>query len=158
MVNTGARYERAPESLEAMRTNGRQTAVVIVTILALLAVQGLGAPRSFPLVATANGEGTLKVGQEEFKVSAVVVKLLEDGKAEITLVSDITIFVSGTWSGNLDSQEKIGLVITGTPGSSGLEGDGKLLLRDDKKTVASLELKAFKRETKRNIALNFTAK
>jgi len=132
--------------------------VLIVTLLALLAVQGLGAPRSFPLVATANGEGTLKVGHEEFKVSSVVVKLLEDGKAEITLVSDITIFVSGTWSGNLDTQEKIGLVITGTASSSGLEGDGKLLLRDDKKTVATLELRAFKRQPKRNIVVNFTGK
>ena len=88
----------------------------------------------------------------------MVVKLLEDGKAEITLVSDITIFVSGTWSGNLDTQEKIGLVITGTASSSGLEGDGKLLLRDDKKTVATLELRAFKRQPKRNIAVTFTGK
>jgi hypothetical protein len=158
VVNTGARYKGASESLKAMRTNRRQTVVLIVTILALLAVQGLGAPRSFPLVATANGEGTLKVGHEEFKVSSVVVKLLEDGKAEITLVSDITIFVSGTWSGNLDTQEKIGLVITGTASSSGLEGDGKLLLRDDKKTVATLELRAFKRQPKRNIVVNFTGK
>ena len=48
----------------------------------------------------ANGQGTLKVGQEQFKVNGVVVKLLDDQKAEITLIADITIFISGTWSRN----------------------------------------------------------
>ncbi len=142
-----------------MQTNVRQTAVLMVSILALLMVQGLGATaQSLPLVASANGEGILRVGQEKFKVGAVVVKLLEDSKAEITLVSDITIFVSGTWSGKIDGQDGIKLVITGGANGGGLAGDGKLSLREDKKSVATLALRAFNRQTKRNIEVTFKGK
>ena len=50
------------------------------------------------LMATANGEGSIKFGKEEFKIYAVVIKCFEDGKAEISLVTDITVFVNGNWS------------------------------------------------------------
>jgi hypothetical protein len=107
------------------------------------------------LIVTANGEGTLRVGREEFKVHAAVVKLLEDGKCEITLVSDITIFVSGNWSRDGNDANEIALKITGGPTQGGVEGSGKLLLREDGKTIASLTLQAMNKVTKRNVEVDF---
>ena len=66
-------------------------------IVLLLAVTA-SAQDNKSIVAHANGDGTLKIGEEKFKVSTVVIKLFEDGKAEINLVSEITVFVSGSRS------------------------------------------------------------
>jgi hypothetical protein len=107
------------------------------------------------LLASANGTGTLRIGQEEFKVHAVVIKLLEDGKAEITLVSDITIFVSGAWARNGDAPNDISLQITGTATGGGFEGTGKLLLRDSGKSIDRLSLHGESKTRKRNIEVNF---
>ena len=79
------------------RLIGPTTAALIV--LTLLAMSNLAsAQETTSLLATANGKGTLTVGKEEFKVTSVVVKLKEDGTAEITLVTDLQLFVTGTWS------------------------------------------------------------
>lgn len=110
------------------------------------------------LVASANGEGTVKVGRERFKLTAVVVKLLEDGSAEISLVSDITIFVSAKWTQSGNGADEINLEITGGATKGGLEGNGKLFLRGDKKSIASLTLIAINKSTKKNIDVHFTAK
>lgn len=107
-------------------------------------------------LAHANGQGTLKVGQEQFKVTAVVVKLVDDQKAEITLISDITIFLSGTWSQNGESEDTFDLQITGGA-SSGLEGAGKLTLGKDTKDVR-LIVKGKSRTTKKTIEVYFTGK
>ena len=66
-------------------------------------------------LAHANGDGKLRVGREEFKIGSVVVKLLDDRKAEITLVSDITFFLTGTWSQNGESQDSFDVQITVRP-------------------------------------------
>ena len=108
-------------------------------------------------LAHANGQGTLKVGQEQFKVTAVVVKLLDDRKAELTLISDITIFISGTWSQNGDSQEEFELQITGGASPGGLEGTGKLTLGKNTKDL-KLILKGKSTTTKKNIEVYFVSK
>ena len=129
---------------------------LFILLMLLAARDHAAAQQPKSRVASAQGEGTLKTGREEFKVSTVVVKLMEDGNAEITLVSDITIFVTGTWSGN--AQEGINLLITGGATKSGLEGSGKLLIRDDGKSIASLTLEAVNKATKRTIKVSFVAK
>ena len=75
----------------------RTRKIFALCILLLLAVTA-SAQDNKSIVAHANGDGTLKLGDEKFKVSTVVIKLFEDGKAEINLVSEITVFVSGSWS------------------------------------------------------------
>lgn len=108
-------------------------------------------------LAHANGEGRLKIGQEEFKVSGVVVKLLEDEKAEITLIAEITIFLSGTWSKNGDSQDTFDLQITGGASPGGLEGGGKVTLGKDTNDVR-LALKGKSRTTKKAVEVDFVGK
>jgi hypothetical protein len=108
-------------------------------------------------LAHANGDGTLKVGSEQFKIGSVVVKLLDDRKAEITLVSDITFFLSGTWSQNEESPEAFDLQITGGATPGGLDGKGKLTLVKDSKDIR-LILKGKSRTTKRNVEVYFVGK
>lgn len=108
-------------------------------------------------LAHANGQGTLKVGQEQFKVTAVVVKLLDDKKAEITLISDITILITGTWSQTGESREEFDLQITGGASPGGLEGTGELTLGKDTKDLR-LILKGKSRTTKKTIEVYFVAK
>jgi hypothetical protein len=108
-------------------------------------------------LAHANGQGTLKVGQEQFKVTSVVAKLLDDTKVELTLISDITIFVSGTWSQNGDSQEEFALQITGGASPGGLEGTGKLTLGKNTKDM-KLIVKGKSTTTKKNIEVYFVSK
>ena len=108
-------------------------------------------------LAHANGQGTLKVGQEQFKVTAVVAKLLDDRKAELTLISDITIFISGTWSQNGESQEEFALQLTGGASPGGLEGTGKLTLGKNTKDL-KLILKGKSTTTKKNIEVYFVSK
>ncbi len=75
-----------------------------LTLLTLLAVPNLVVPQGLTsLLATARGQGTLTVGQEVFKVTNVVVKLKEDGTGEITLVTDLQLFVQCTWSAPADA-------------------------------------------------------
>ena len=142
-----------------MQNHRKHTAIAISILLVLLALPGMaGGQQPKSLVASANGEGTIKLGKEEFKIYAVVVKLFEDGKAEINLVTDITVFVSGTWSGGDDVQKGINLHITGNVVAGRLEGSGKLFLRDDRKSIASLNLEVLNKGTKKTIKANFTAK
>lgn len=126
-----------------------------LTLFALTAIPYLAAPQGLTtLLATAHGQGTLKVGQEVFKVSSVVVKLKEDGTGEITLITDLQLFVNCTWSASTDLSEDINLKITG--GATSAQGSGKLLLRSDGKAIASLSLEGSS-NTKRKIQLKFVA-
>jgi hypothetical protein len=110
------------------------------------------------LVASANGEGTITLGKEKFKINAVVVKLFEDGKVEINVVTDITIFISGTWARDASDEKPINLQITGGSATSNLAGTGKLLLTDDRKSFASLKLEVVNKAVKRTIKAEFVAK
>ena len=66
-----------------------------------------------PLLANAHGKGTLTVGDGVYKVTNVVVKLDEDGTGEITLVTNLQLFVQCTWSAPADLSQGIDLKITG---------------------------------------------
>ena len=134
-------------------------ATASILVLSIFATSGAAkAPQDGQYrLAHANGEGTLKVGSEEFKVGAVVVKLLDDRKAEITLVSDITFFLSGTWSQNGESQDSFDLQITGGATPGGVDGSGKLTLGKDTKDLR-LTLKGKSRTSKKNVEVDFAGK
>lgn len=135
--------------------------IIAVTILVLsvfvTAVAVVTAQEVNHRLAHANGQGTLKIGQEQFKVNGVIVKLQDDKKAELTLISDITIFISGTWSQNGESQEAFDLQISGGASPGGLEGAGKITLGKDPKDMR-LILKGKSRTTKKNIEVYFVGK
>ena len=129
--------------------------IATLTLLTLLALPTLVTPQSLTsFMATARGEGTLTVGQEIFKVSSVVVKLKEDGTGEITLITDLQLFVTCTWSAPADFSEGIDLKITG--GAASAQGSGKLFLRPDGKAIASLSIEGSS-NTKRKMRLKFVA-
>ena len=128
---------------------------ILLTLLALPAITRGQQPKS--LVASANGEGTIKLGKEEFKIHAVVVKLFEDNKAEINLVTDITVFINGTWSRGED-EKAIDLKITGNMGAASMDGGGKLFLGEDRKSIAGLKLEVLNKTTRKIIKADFVAK
>ena len=109
-------------------------------------------------LAVSKGQGTLRVGDERFKINSVIVKLIDDRKAEITLVSDITVFLNATWSNHGESQEEFDLEVTGGATPGGLEGKGKVFLSSDGKSVIRLSLKGVNRTTKRPIEATFAGK
>jgi len=131
-------------------------------MLLLLAITA-AAQDNKSIVAHANGDGTLKLGDEKFKVSTVVIKLFEDGKAEINVISEITIFVSGSWSWKDDSKQVINLKISGGATGGGVEANGQLFLRDSTETgqrrsIDRVSLEGTSKTTHRDLTLNFQAK
>jgi hypothetical protein len=108
-------------------------------------------------IASAKGTGTLKIGNEEFKISSVVIKLMDDGKAEINLISEITVFITGTWARSANSKTEIDLQITGGASAGGFEGKGKLFLRPEQRSIERLSIQGASRTTKREVDLNFVA-
>lgn len=108
-------------------------------------------------LAHANGEGKLKLGQEQFKVNGVVVKLLDDGKVEITLIADITIFVTGTWAQSAGSQQDFDLSFTDASSRGGLDGTGDLTLNRDNSGLR-LTIKGKSRATKKPVEVSFVGK
>lgn len=108
-------------------------------------------------LANSSGNGTLKVGGETFKITSVVVKLMDDQKAEITLISDITVFLSGTWSEKTDQKEKIDLIITGGATPGGLDATGKLIISQDGKSVLRLTMNGASHTRKRPFEVTFEA-
>ena len=134
-------------------------AAALIFVMSVFATSGAVVARQEvqSRIAHAKGEGTLKLGQEHFKITAIIVNLMDDQKAEIRLVSDIIVFVSGTWSKNHGSQEVFDLQITGGATPGGLECAGKLTLSKDTKEVR-LILKGQSRTTKRPIEVHFEGK
>ena len=135
-----------------------QTAVIFVLVM-------LGASSVFAQsqddksrLAHANGQGTIKVGQEQFKITSVIVKLMDDKTAELTFVSDITFFVSGTWSQQADSDQNFEIKITGGASGGGLEGSGKLTLGKDTQSALRVDIKGQSRTTKKVIEVHFEGK
>jgi len=140
-----------------------RTKIFALCILSLLLAVTASAQDNKSIVAHANGDGTLKIGDEKFKVSTVVIKLFEDSKAEINLVSDITIFVSGTWSWKDDSKQVINLKISGGATGGGVEANGELFLRDSteagqRRAIDRVSLDGTSKTTHRGMTLNFQAK
>jgi len=109
-------------------------------------------------MAQSNGRGTLKVGDDQFKITSVVVKLIDDRRAELILVSDITIFLTATWSNHENTQQEFDLDMSGKDSRGGLEGAGKVVLGNNGKSVVRLNLKGFSRATRRPVEVNFEGK
>ena len=134
-------------------------AIASVLVLSIFGTSGAAkAPQDGQYrMAHANGDGTLTVGSEQFKIGSVVVKLLDDRKAEITLVSDITFFFTGTWAQNSESQDAFDIQITGGATAGGLDGSGKVTLGKDTKDLR-LTLKGKSRTTNKNVEVQFVGK
>jgi hypothetical protein len=142
-----------------MRINPNRTSIAVTVSLMMVMFAGAAvAQQPKSMVANVSGEGTIKFGKEEFKIHAVVVKLFEDGKAEINLITDITVFVTGSWSRGDEAEKSLYLKITGSTVSGTLDGGGKMLLTDDRKSIAGLHLEVFNKTTKKHITADFTAK
>ena len=109
------------------------------------------------LTADAKGSGTIKIGSEEFPLHAVVVKLIEGGALELTLVSEITVFFKGTWSAPDDLTKGIDLTITGSESASTMRGQGKLFLKSDGTSIAGLKVQATSQLRKKLINVDFVA-
>ena len=139
-------------------TRGQKLSVIAVLVMLAATFVEAMAQENQSRLAHANGQGTLRVGDERFKINSVIVKLIDDRKVEITLVSDITFFLNGTWSNHGDSQEEFDLEVTGSTASAGIEGRGKVFLSSDGKSVSRLSLKGISRTTKRAIEANFEGK
>lgn len=135
-----------------------QKATLIAVILALsICGTSVAQQNGGSRLAHANGEGKLRLGQEQFKVNGVVVKLLDDGKVEITLIADITIFVIGTWVQTPNSQQDFDLSFTDATSRGGLDGIGKLTLAPDNSGM-KLSIKGKSRATKKPVEVTFAAK
>lgn len=134
-------------------------AIVGAAVCISIAVAGFArAQEPASLVTSAKGEGNIKIGKEEFKLEAVVVKLFEDGKAELQLITDITVFIEGTWSRAPANEKSIDLKITGSVTARNLSGGGKIFLTADRKSITGLKLQVSNKISRRNVTAEFTAK
>jgi len=140
-----------------MQLSRNRIAAASILLIALLSPSaGLTrAQENQSRLVRSNGKGTLKVGGEQFKVTGVIVKLMKDGKAEVTVISEITIFLEGTWSKGADNPAGFDLIISGGATGGGLEGNGKLYVSDDGKSIKTLSIKGVSRTSKRNVELAF---
>src|SRR5688500_17568405 len=103
----------------------RKRAPLLTSLILLTSIfmPGLaGAQGITSLSANAKGQGTLTIGKEEFRVHNVVVTLKEDGTGEIILATDITVFVSCSWSTTPNLTNGIDLKIRGGAAAGGAEG------------------------------------
>ncbi|HEV7395441.1 MAG TPA: hypothetical protein VGN86_02925 [Pyrinomonadaceae bacterium] len=125
--------------------------------LPLINLPNLAAPRELTsLNANAQGKGTLIAGKETFKIYSVVVKFKEDGTGEIIVVSDLTVFLNCSWSANADPSKGIDVKLQ-SGNNVGPSGSGKLFLKPDAKSIASLTLAGTSNTLKRKLQLNFVA-
>lgn len=141
-----------------MQGKRRLIVATSVFILAMVMLFVVAAQENKERLASSNGQGTLRVGDENFKLDAVIVKLITDQKVEVILVSDITIFLTGTWSRHAGSPQEIDLQFSGTEARGGFEGVGKVTLGNEGKSVPRLTLKGASRTTKRPVEANFEGK
>lgn len=140
----------------SMRLLRKSVVPCVLLLLAVSPVWSIQEPDS--IVAHAKGDGRLKFGDQEYKISSVVIKLFRDGKAEISLISEFTIFITGNWSRKENAPKVIELKITGGATGGGVEASGEMLLRgEEKKSVESISLQGMSKTTKRDVSLNFRA-
>ncbi len=141
-----------------MRIDRKLNAIAPVILLLLaFVITAAGQEPVASLVGSASGEGTIKLGKEEFKLNAIVVKLFEGGKAEFHLVTDITVFANGTWSRASDDSLEIDLKITGNVAAGNMEGAGRLFLTKDK-SIKELKLQVLNKSSRKTIKVDFIAK
>jgi hypothetical protein len=116
-----------------------------------------GRPTPEPILITAKGKGTMKIGRETFQITSVVVKLLDDRTVELTLVADITFFLSGRWTVDSASPKTYNLEITGSMTGGGAQGTGKVVVRDDGKSLDRLSAQGGLKTSTRKVAIEFVA-
>ena len=134
------------------------TVTTTLILLTFLPVAIATAQQAFTsLSANAKGQGTLTMGREEMKIHSVVVQLKEDGTGEIMIVTDLTVFVNCTWTAPADLSKGIDLKVTGGTTAGGATGSGKLLLKPDGKSIASLSMQGTSNTSKRKIKIDFVA-
>ena len=141
-----------------MQGKRRLIVATSVLILAMVMLFVAGAQENKERLASSDGQGTLRVGDENFKLNAVIVKLIQHQKVEVILVADITIFLTGTWSNHAESPHEIDLQFSGSEARGGFEGVGKVTLGNEGKSVPRLTLKGVSRATKRPVEANFEGK
>jgi len=137
----------------------KYSAIVSMALCVVIAVSTFAAddpPAS--LVASAKGEETIKLGKEEYKLNAVVVKLFADGKAELNLITDITVFITGSWSRANETDKTIDLKITSSVTGGNLDGGGKIFLTDDRKSISGLKLQMVSKASRKTVTAEFVAK
>lgn len=112
------------------------------------------AQRITSLTATAKGHGELAISDtDKRKISAVTVILKEGGEAHITIFADLQLSAMGRWA---ESDNAIDLTITGGIVEGNATGTGKLVLRDDRKSISSLTIDA-KSTTGGTVKVEFVA-
>ena len=140
-----------------MRTLQRILITAAIVALAMTGPSFAEQQDSQHRLAHANGEGTLRVGEERLKITSIVVKLMDDHTVELTLVSDFTAFLNGTWSQG-GSDQDFDLKITGGASGGGIDAGGKLTLGKDLQSGVRLDIKGTSKTTKREIEVHFEGK
>lgn len=139
-----------------MTLNRISTAFFIFSVF-LVTVNVVNSQDRGPRQMVADGTGTIAVGRERMDLHSVVVKLMEDGQVEFILVSDITFFLKGTYVENDKGQKEIDVKITGGATGGGVQGVGKISLREDGKSIARLTLEGASNTSERKVKVNFVA-
>ena len=120
-----------------MRQGNLIVAAALVLLLPLLG----HSQKIKSLTATAKGQGTISVSNlSQQKINSILVILNEDGTVQITLYTDIQILLQGNWSIGDPGDSIVELKITGGIVSNGGKGTGRLVLRDDEKSIKSLSI------------------
>ena len=119
----------------------RQRNLIVAAALVLL-IPLLGHSQKIKsLTSTAKGHGTISVSNlSQQKINSILVILNEDGTVQITLYTDIQILLQGNWSIGDPGDSTVELKITGGIVSNRGKGTGRLVLRDDEKSIKSLSI------------------
>jgi hypothetical protein len=118
----------------------QRTLLIAAAIVILLPIL-TKAQKIKSLQASAKGRGTINVSNlSQQKINSILVILKEDGTAQITLYTDMQLLVQGTWSIGDPEDAIVELKITGGIVTNGGKGEGKLVLRDDEKSIKSLAI------------------
>ena len=124
--------------LKARRLTALATVMLVVITPALTVAQKISS-----LTTAAKGTGRLNIASvDTHKLTRLLVILRENGVAEITLYSDGQICGQGEWSEDAEMSNGIDLKITSGIIRGHASGTGKLFLRDDRKSIASLRITA----------------
>lgn len=129
---------------------------IFTLVLLLLCISIASAQRITSLTTAAKGHGTLIMGDTKQEIHSVVVVLREGGDVQITLITDLQLSAQGRWTASDDATKGIDLTITGGIVSGNVSGSGRLLLRDDGKTIDKLMIKSTS-PTGGQLAIDFTA-
>src|ERR1700704_4714889 len=117
-------------------------AIVLAIVLCLALPASTGAQLIVSLQSLAHGTGTLITDGDKYKVTGVLVILRENGEAEFALFTDMQLYGQGQWSVGKDLSQGIDLKITGGvfKNEKDAKGTGKLFLRADGKSIATLTM------------------